>query len=221
MTRSPRLPSLAVAFLAHAAIVAAAIGIAATPKAMPELAQAIKVKLAPVVETPAPEMAPPPVPTPQPKAPPRKAEPTPAAPETPAPVLTSTAEATASSRSVAAPEPSPPPPPAPDNAALNARKADYYAVLLGWLDRHKVYPREARSRRDQGTVQLYFRMSRDGRVLSYRIDGSSGSPLLDQAALSMIETASPLPPFPAEMKEAEMELVVPVEFFLQRGKRRG
>lgn len=225
----PRLPATACAILVHVAVAAVALWASGTPKAAPEPPKAIKIKIAP----PAPDIArpqqdTPPPPKPEPKPEPKKTEtPRPPKPEpTPAPApqslpeLESTAEANTSSRQVAAPPPAPPSP-AVDSPTDKARKADYYARLLGWLDQHKDYPREARLRREQGVAQLYFRMSRDGRVLSYRLDDSSGHQALDDAVIRMIERANPLPPFPPEIKDAELELVVPVEFFLNRGKRRG
>ena len=49
-------------------------------------------------------------------------------------------------------------------------RADYFAMLQAWLEQHKVYPRRALSRRLEGVVALRFVMSKDGRVLDYRIE---------------------------------------------------
>ena len=59
-------------------------------------------------------------------------------------------------------------------------------------------------------------MDRSGRVLSSRIDRSSGRPLLDREALAMLDRAQPLPPPPDDVPGATLELVTPVEFFLPR-----
>ncbi|MDA5194007.1 energy transducer TonB [Govanella unica] len=217
-----RLSATACAALVHVAVAAAALWVTSAPKAAPEPPIAIKIKLtppAPEIAKPVEETPPPPKPEPTKteKAKPRPPEPTPA--PQPLPELASTADANPSSRAVESPAPTPPK--AIESVSDKAAKADYYATLLGWLDQHKDYPREARVRREQGVAQLYFRMNRDGRVLSYRLEASSGHASLDDATIRMIERANPLPPFPPEMKDAELELVVPVEFFLSRGKKRG
>jgi protein TonB len=62
---------------------------------------------------------------------------------------------------------------------------------------------------------LRFVMDPEGRVLSYRIERSSGHRLLDEEVREMIERASPLPAMPDGMQQARLELVVPVSFFLR------
>ena len=91
----------------------------------------------------------------------------------------------------------------------------YMAQLQAWLERHKEYPRRAKLRRQEGTVLLYFVMNREGRVLEYRIRQRSGHASLDRAVEEMIERAQPLPKMPQEMRQARLELVVPVQFFLR------
>ncbi|WP_367276963.1 energy transducer TonB [Bradyrhizobium sp.] len=64
--------------------------------------------------------------------------------------------------------------------------------------------------RDSGTAQVNFTVARNGRVVSRRLAGSSGSPALDSAAMSVIERAQPFPPFPAGMTQAQIALTVPL-----------
>ena len=45
-----------------------------------------------------------------------------------------------------------------------------------------------------------------------RIVKSSGSALLDAAALDLIKRAAPLPPPPAEIADSELSFVVPIRF---------
>lgn len=92
---------------------------------------------------------------------------------------------------------------------------DYYTILQAWLEEHKEYPRRARNRRQQGVVWLYFVMDRQGHVLEHRIDRSSGYDLLDREVEAMIARAQPLPAIPADMTQARLELVVPVQFQLR------
>ncbi len=93
-------------------------------------------------------------------------------------------------------------------------RADYFAVLQAWLEQHKVYPRRALSRRLEGVVSIRFVMNRDGKVLDYRIEESSGHRLLDHAVQTLIERAQPLPTMPDEMSGANITLVVPISFVL-------
>lgn len=93
--------------------------------------------------------------------------------------------------------------------------ADYMGVLRAWLEKHKEYPRRARSRRQEGTALLYFVLDQQGRVLEYQLRESSGYDLLDAEVRAMIERAQPLPKPPAEMAQARFELLLPVQFFLR------
>ena len=106
---------------------------------------------------------------------------------------------------------------APQQAASIAASgmADSFTrQVLAWLEQHKQYPKRARKRRQQGTVMLYFSMDRQGQVLHYRITEGSGFASLDNAVVDMIEAAQPLPSIPAELNQARLELVVPVQFSL-------
>jgi periplasmic protein TonB len=83
------------------------------------------------------------------------------------------------------------------------------------LQQYKRYPSEAQSRGEQGVVMLAFIVDRSGHVLSREIVRSSGYRELDNEVMSMIERAQPLPPFPASMPQAKLELTVPIRFSLQ------
>ncbi|MFN3460803.1 MAG: energy transducer TonB [Oceanibaculum sp.] len=93
--------------------------------------------------------------------------------------------------------------------------ADYLALVQAWLERHKEYPRRAQLRRIEGTAVLRFVMDREGKLVSYRLERGSGHSVLDEAVREMIERASPFPPLPPEIQQANLELVVPVSFYLR------
>lgn len=174
---------------------------------MPQLAET-----QPVVRTEA-QTVPPPPPKPVIKPPgpiiaraPSPAPPSPA-PPVPAPVRTAVPPAAA---------PSPPQIAAlPPAAGRPGADADYFATVLAWLEKHKEYPRQSQLRRQQGTAVLHFELDRQGRILSYRIRTSSGFPELDREVEAMIRRAEPLPPMPADMAQARLELLVPVQFRLR------
>lgn len=106
-------------------------------------------------------------------------------------------------------------PSAADVARRATAEANWQGLLLAHLEKHKSYPKSARRRHEQGTGLLRFRMDRSGRVLSFALARSSGFDSLDSEVLAMIERAQPLPALPAEMSEAVVEIVVPVQFALR------
>jgi protein TonB len=89
------------------------------------------------------------------------------------------------------------------------------SLLQAWLARHREYPNTARIRRQQGTTLLRFVMDRQGRILSHRIEHSSGIPALDRAVEEMLARAEPLPAIPPEVRSAQLELIVPIRFELR------
>lgn len=98
---------------------------------------------------------------------------------------------------------------------VGAPAPNYINVLRYWLERNKTYPKTARRHRMQGVVHLYFRVTRDGRVLAYEIRKTSGHPVLDHEAEAMLERAQPLPKFTDDMKGGYLDVVVPVLFSLR------
>ncbi len=57
----------------------------------------------------------------------------------------------------------------------------------------QVYPEQARLRRLTGTVQVILEVADDGHLLSAKVGCSSGSALLDKAALALARSIFPLP----------------------------
>jgi len=117
---------------------------------------------------------------------------------------------------VAGPKFEPTPAPAPQAAALppNAMR-NWEGEVMARLDRFKRYPRRAQLRRQEGVVYLRFTVARNGDVLSYALQRSSGIEALDEETLTLIERAKPLPPPPAEAVRDKIELVVPVRYVLR------
>lgn len=115
-------------------------------------------------------------------------------------------------------------PPAPTAAAQRQTEsvassgvspARWQQRLSAWLNRHKRYPSESRSKREEGTVQVAFTIDPTGRITSSRVTRSSGSPALDQAALDMLRRASPVPAPPKEIAKPSMPISLPVAFDLR------
>ncbi|NWK95820.1 energy transducer TonB [Sphingobium lactosutens] len=105
-----------------------------------------------------------------------------------------------------------PQPPAPEQ---NNAKPTWEGMVLGALNKVKRYPRNAALRRQQGVPYIRFVMDREGKLLSSRIERSSGFRALDDEAVALPKRAQPLPKPPAEVKGDTIELIVPVEFFMR------
>lgn len=113
---------------------------------------------------------------------------------------------TTAPKSVAAPR---------SNRASSDAEATWQALLLAHLEKHRRYPARARAARQQGVVNVTFRMNRVGMVLSSSVLRSSGFSALDQAALDTLHRAQPLPRIPDDRPDI-VELTLPVEFFVRR-----
>jgi len=90
--------------------------------------------------------------------------------------------------------------------------ARWQARLLAHLERRKRYPEAARSRREEGTASVRFRIDGSGNVLSASISRSSGHSDLDAAVLDMVRRASPVPAPPPGVNRT---IVVPIRFDLR------
>lgn len=114
----------------------------------------------------------------------------------------------------ATPEPAKPVP----NAAAQARERDefnaYLQDLIRHLKRHKKYPVSLKQAKIEGKVTLRFTVDAFGRVIASAVSASSGSAELDQAALSMLARANPLPAIPGSLQKDQQTLVVPIEYSL-------
>lgn len=102
------------------------------------------------------------------------------------------------------------PPSAASSAVSNAAWRD---ALVAWLQRHKTYPEMARQEGTEGRVMVHFTASRDGRVLDVGLAQSSGSRVLDEAALGLLRGAR-LPPFPAGTAQETMSATLPITYQL-------
>ncbi len=104
--------------------------------------------------------------------------------------------------------------PAPPAPQVSSGKPTWQGLVLGALDKVKRYPRDAHFARQQGVPYIRFVMDRQGKVLSVRLERSSGFRSLDNEALALPKRAQPLPKPPEDVKGEAVELVVPVEFFM-------
>ncbi|MBA4503669.1 energy transducer TonB [Marinobacterium sp. 3-1745] len=90
------------------------------------------------------------------------------------------------------------------------RSHRYASYLDNWRRRVETvgnlnYPEQARRQGLQGTLRLLVALNPDGQVINIEVLASSGHPALDDAAIRIVQLASPFQSFPVEMrKEAEV-----------------
>ena len=188
---------------------------------------------APAEPAPAEEASPlqgvpeqPPPERPEPKPIPAKPRPAKAAPPKPAasavePVRAQPVESAPAAEvpvAIQSPAPAPvvPPPaaqpvtPAPDPALEDG----YRTRIRQAVDEHKHYPRMARRLGLEGRVVVAFTVEADGRLARVRVVESSGSELLDEAALEAVRQAAPFPPFPDGVERRQWDFTLPLSFSL-------
>ena len=102
--------------------------------------------------------------------------------------------------------------PAPGETGERAAKAlaTWQLALVTHLERFKRYPVEARPA--EGIANVAFTLDRSGKVIASRIVKSSGSAVLDAAALDLVRRAQPLPVAPPETGDAQLSQVAPIQY---------
>jgi protein TonB len=93
--------------------------------------------------------------------------------------------------------------------ASSLTPARWQSRLMAHLERRKKYPSGAKSRREEGTVYVRFRIDDSGKVLSATLARSSGWPELDNEVLSLVQRASPVPAPPPDVNKT---ITAPVKF---------
>lgn len=84
----------------------------------------------------------------------------------------------------------------------------YLGQVRKTLERSKVNPRSTMS----GTVMIRFTVGTKGELLSRIVLQSSGSKILDDAAMAALDRAAPFPPLPQEIAGGPLEVQVPFRF---------
>lgn len=105
-------------------------------------------------------------------------------------------------------------PPSADPADRNAVRA-YSRAVLERILRDQQYPREALRRGVEGRVVVEADIGRDGQVKGARLLESSGSALLDQAALGKVLAVRDLPQPPVGLRDRDFRIGVPIIFRIE------
>lgn len=188
----------------------------------PPVAQPVE----PQPERPAPRPRAEPKPAPAPVA---KAEDPPKTPEPPAPDPDPAASDAAQSSPLQSPaQPDPASAGSQRSAVGNAgtgrsdanasavAKASYARLLLTRLQRAIVYPRRAQRRDIEGIVRVEVVLAASGALKTVRLVGTSGSDILDEAALALVRRVAPFPAVPQDLspRGQDFAFVAPIQYRL-------
>jgi periplasmic protein TonB len=100
------------------------------------------------------------------------------------------------------------PNPGQQSEGAETGRASWLSEFIAHMRRFNTY--SASGSKESGTVRITVTIDRNGRLLSHRVVGSSGSSTLDRAALDIVQRAQPFPRFPASMSQAQMVEVIPL-----------
>lgn len=95
-------------------------------------------------------------------------------------------------------------------AASRAEFDEYQHRLYEIVAHNSRYPGEAKRLRLSGITHLAFRVDRLGNVLDSWVQESSGSEMLDDAALDALRRSQPLPPIPPSLP-SRMDFVIEID----------
>jgi len=98
----------------------------------------------------------------------------------------------------------------PDDQQRVMTERTYTEMVQKQIEAVKQYPKRAQRRNDQGVVTLVFTIGMDGEIVSVNIIKSSGSRILDGAALDAVKKASPFTPPP----HGSVMIQLPIKFEL-------
>ena len=94
-----------------------------------------------------------------------------------------------------------------EEVSLNTKEikyADYMARIKHQIEKVWTYPEQAARKGISGEITLRFKLSKDGNLLSVRMLDSSGTKILDTAAIKAVKGAAPYYPFPATIKTKKL-----------------
>lgn len=88
--------------------------------------------------------------------------------------------------------------------------ADWGRQISAYFELHKRYPKVVKNK--STTVKVSLVLDRLGRLVNVAVAESSGDPLFDEAALSMIRRSDPVPKPPAELTDDQFSYSLNIKF---------
>jgi protein TonB len=93
-----------------------------------------------------------------------------------------------------------------------AARSTYFGEVRARVRRHLFHPEEKRAVRTAGVATVEFTIAPSGALAGVRVASSSGSPVLDAAAMEIVRRSAPFPPIPAELGGKPEGISVPLKF---------
>ena len=96
-----------------------------------------------------------------------------------------------------------------DSIALQSRGSrydDYLLAIRKKIERIWNYPQKALAEQREGTAVIRFTIDGDGALTGYHVMTTSGSPILDEGALTVVRSAAPYEPLPERFKLSRLNV---------------
>lgn len=91
-------------------------------------------------------------------------------------------------------------------------EADYKSLVGSYIRRKKFSPPESRKAGIGGNIKLSFTVDRSGRIGAVNVANGSGNPTLDREAVSHLQSISPVPAFPRDLRKNEVFLAITLKY---------
>ncbi|SMX43698.1 energy transducer TonB [Actibacterium lipolyticum] len=108
-------------------------------------------------------------------------------------------------------------------ASSEGLTADQLEEITEWqksvvlrIAKAKTYPKSARKKGVQGEVRVKFTIDRYGNVIAREVETSSGSSVLDQAALDVFDALEKLPTPPNHLSGESFTLMIPLNYSIRK-----
>jgi TonB family protein len=93
-------------------------------------------------------------------------------------------------------------------------RGSYTRDLIRAVQKNQKYPKKAQRKGEQGEGVVTIIIDRNGNLIDVVMTEKTGSRELDKGVKKMVRKTAPFIPMPVELKEAQFEFTVPVEFKL-------
>lgn len=105
---------------------------------------------------------------------------------------------------------------APTADETNIAKQEYLRSVAAQIKKYKTYPKEAKENNNiTGNVKVIFRIAADGTILKIGIVNSSGSEILDKAAVDLILGITKFQALPAILGKEYMDITLNIDYTLK------
>jgi TonB family protein len=96
-----------------------------------------------------------------------------------------------------------------DSVALQShgsRYDTYLQTIRKKIEQLWDYPTQALAEKREGNAVIRFTINADGTLTGYHVMTTSGSPVLDEGALAVVQSAAPYDPFPGSFKLSRLNI---------------